>query len=202
MFDKTLRPLIDPPLNRWGRLLAQRGITADQVTLAGLGLTVLCAGLIALGLAQWALVPLLLARVADGLDGAVARATRLTDLGGLHDVVADYAFYGLIPLGFVLADPGGNGVAGAILLVSFYVNGGSFLALAALAAKRGLSTRAQGVKAIYYSGGLLEGGETIAFFVLLCLWPGAFVPLALIFAALCFLSAALRLRAARTILRD
>jgi phosphatidylglycerophosphate synthase len=196
MFDRNLRPLIDPALNRLGQALAARHVTAAQVTLAGAGCTVAAMILIWAGWTGLALIPLLAARVADGLDGAVARATRLTDIGGLQDVLADYLFYGLIPFGFILLDPMANAVSGAVLLLSFYINGGSFLAYAALAAKHGQTTSAQGIKAIYYSGGLLEGGETILFFVLLCLWPGAFAPLSLIFAALCFLSAALRLRAA------
>jgi phosphatidylglycerophosphate synthase len=202
MFDASLRTLIDPPLNRLGQSLARRGVTAAQVTAAGAVCSVVAMALIALGWTGPALVPLLAARMADGLDGAVARATRLTDLGGLYDVVADYVFYGLIPLGFILADPGLNGAAGAVLLVSFYVNGGSFLAFAALAARRGLSTQAQGVKAIYYSGGLLEGAETIGFFIILCLWPTTFATLAWAFAALCFLSAGLRVRMAMQMFGD
>ena len=202
MFDSALRPLIDAPLTRWGGQLAARGVTAAQVTLAGLGLALLATGLIALGLTWLAILPMLAARLADGLDGAVARAQGPTDLGGLQDIMADYAFYGLIPLGFVLQDPGAHGVAGVVLLLSFYVNAGSFLGLAALAAKRGLTTTSQGVKAIFYSGGLLEGAETIVFFLALCLWPGQFPLLSWVFAALCFLSAALRLRAARALLPD
>ena len=47
----------------------------------------------------------------------------------------------------------------------------SFLSFAALAAKRGLTTEAQGKKSFYYAAGLAEGGETIAVFIAFCLWP-------------------------------
>jgi hypothetical protein len=86
-------------------------------------------------------------------------------------------------------DPSANGLAGAFLLASFYVNGASFLGYAILAGKRGLETRAQGEKSLYFSAGLLEGTETILFFALLCLVPGAFAPLACVFGVLCFATA-------------
>lgn len=197
MLDAPARRLIDPTMNRWGRLLARRGVHADAVTLIGLGLGLLAAGMIALGLPQLAVLPLLASRLADGLDGAVARASQRTDFGGYLDITADFLFYGAIPLAFVLLDPAGNGAAGAFLLASFYFNGASFLGFAILAAKRGMETQAQGVKSFFFSGGLLEGTETILFFVALCLFPGAFAPLAWIFGALCFATGALRLWHAR-----
>ena len=49
------------------------------------------------------------------------------------------------------------------------------------------------------SGLLMEGTETIAFFVLLCLLPGWFAPLAWIFASLCFITAFSRLLLAREV---
>lgn len=193
MLDATARRLIDPPLNRMGSKLARLGVAANSVTLAGLALGLLAALLIALGHHFIALLPLLASRLADGLDGAVARATRKTDFGGYLDITADFLFYGLVPLAFVLADPAANGVAGAFLLASFYFNGASFLGYAVLAEKRGIATQAQGLKSLYYSNGLLEGTETIAFFILLCLLPAWFSPMAWVFGALCFATGALRI---------
>ena len=202
MLDAMIRPLIDPPLDRAGRWLAARGLGADALTLAGLMLGLAAAALIALGQPGWALLPLAASRLADGLDGAVARATQSTDFGGYFDITADFLFYGAVPLGFVLMDPGANGIAGAVLLLSFYVNGASFLGFAILAEKRRQATRAQGAKNFYHSGGLLEGTETIGFFVALCLWPGSFPALGFGFAALTFLTAAMRLRHARHAFRE
>ena len=196
MLDATLRPLIDPSLNRLGRSLARRGLTADAMTVIGLGLGLLAAALIVVGWSGLALIPLLAGRVADGLDGAVARATRTTDFGGYLDIVADFAFYGAIPLAFVFQNPALNGAAGAFLLASFYVNGTSFLGFAILAEKRGMETQAQGVKSLYYSNGILEGTETIVFFVLLCLFPAYFNVMAWLFGTLCLATAILRVRTA------
>jgi phosphatidylglycerophosphate synthase len=199
MLDGLMRGVIDPPLNRMGRALARRGVGADAVTLTGLGLGLGAAALIALGAPLLALVPLLLGRLADGLDGAVARATRKTDFGGYFDIAADFLFYGAIPLAFVILDPAANGVAGAFLLFTFYVNGASFLGYAILAEKRQMTTQARGAKSLYFTGGLLEGTETIAFFVALCLLPGWFAPLAWIFGALCLVTAVSRVLLARKV---
>ncbi len=141
-------------------------------------------------------MPLLASRLADGLDGAVARASQRTDFGGYLDITADFLFYGAIPLAFVLADPAGNGAAGAFLLASFYFNGASFLGFAILAAKRGLESRERGLKSFFFSGGLLEGTETILFFVLLCLYPGLCAN-GWVFGALCFATGGLRIWHAR-----
>ena len=149
--------------------------------------------LIALGQPTLALIPLLISRLADGLDGAVARATQKTDFGGYLDIAADFLFYGVIPLAFVAMNPGANGLAGAFLLTSFYFNGTSFLGFAILAEKYDMETAAQGEKSLYYSNGILEGAETIAFFAILCLLPNLFVPLAYVFGVACFATGFLRI---------
>ncbi|MCK0126411.1 CDP-alcohol phosphatidyltransferase family protein [Gelidibacter sp. F2691] len=192
MLDAYARKLIDPPLNLAGRGLARVGVGANSVTLAGLVIGIAAAIAIAMGSFNLGLVLILLSRLADGLDGAVARASQKTAFGGYLDIASDFLFYGAIPFGFVLYDPATNGIAGAFLLLSFYVNGASFLGYAILAAKKGMETRAQGVKSLYYSNGLLEGTETIVFFVLLCLAPRFFMPLAWAFGILCFATAILR----------
>lgn len=197
MLDTRMRRLIDPPLTGAGQWLARRGVSANAVSLAGLAFGLLMAAMLAAGLGALALVPLAFSRLADGLDGAVARATGATDFGGYLDILCDFVFYGAIPLAFVVRDPSANGLAGAFLLASFYVNGASFLGFAILAEKRGLETREQGEKSLYFSAGLLEGTETILFFALLCLVPGAFAPLAFVFGALCFATALSRIMLAR-----
>jgi len=197
MFDAFARRLIDPPLNRLGASMARAGISANRVTLVGLAVGLLGAAAIAFGAFWVALALILGSRLLDGLDGAVARAVRPTDFGGYLDIASDFLFYGAVPLAFVIHDPDANAVAGAVLLTSFYFNGASFLGYATIAAKRGIETRAQGIKSLYFSNGLLEGTETILFFVVLCLWPSAFAVLAYVFGALCFLTATLRLYGAR-----
>lgn len=193
VLDGYMRKLIDGPLDLVGRQLAKTGVSANAVTLAGLVLGLFAALFIAIGNMQAGLWLLLISRVADGLDGAVARATHKTDFGGFWDIVADFFFYGAIPVAFVVLDPANNAIAGALLLMSFYFNGGTFLGYAILAEKHKLSTAQRGAKSLYFSTGLLEGTETIAFFVALCIWPQHFAIMAYLFAAACFYTATSRI---------
>jgi phosphatidylglycerophosphate synthase len=202
MLDGFMRRRIDATLNRWGRRIAAQGVSADAVTLVGLALGLGAAAILATGAPGWlALIPLLASRLADGLDGAVARVRGKTDFGGFLDIGCDFLFYGAIPMAFVLRDPATNAVAGAFLLMTFYANGATFLGFAILAAKRGMETRARGEKSLYFTAGLLEGTETIAFFVLLSLVPGWFAPMAMVFGALCLVTALARVMLARRVFR-
>lgn len=199
MLDGFVRRRIDPVLDSLGRRLAGAGISANAVTLAACGIGMLAAMAIAGGHFWLGLLLLLASRLGDGLDGAVAKANGRTDLGGYLDIVLDFAFYGIIPLGFVIADPAANAVAGAVLILSFYVNGSSFLAFAIMAEKRKMETSARGSKSLFFTTGLAEATETIAVFVAFCLFPAAFALIAYVFAALCFYTALSRIvLAART----
>ncbi len=189
MLDGATKKLLDPVLERLAKALARRSITANAVTLAGLVVGLVAAVAIAQGAFALGLVLILASRLCDGLDGAVARLTGKSDLGGYFDIVADFAFYGAIPFAFLLADPQGNGVAGALLILSFYVNGASFLAYAIMAEKRKLSTEARGPKSLYFTTGLAEATETLAVFCLMCLFPAHFAAIAVVFAAICFYTA-------------
>ena len=200
MLDGVLRKVIDPVLNRWGRDLAARGWTADGMTALGLGLGLGATLMLALGLPGWlALLPLLAGRVADGLDGAIARAGQKSDFGGYLDIMADFLFYGAVPFALALRAPEANALAAAFVLFSFYANGASFLGFAVLAEKRGMQTADRGEKSLYFTAGLLEGSETILYFSAICLWPGAFAPLSWGFGALCLVTAAARVALARRV---
>ena len=140
-----------------------------------------------------AIALILLSRLSDGLDGAIARIRGKTDFGGYLDIVLDFLFYGAIPLAFIIYDPSANAVAGATLILSFYVNGASFLAYAVMAEKRALESRARGEKSLFFTTGLAEATETIAVFVAMCLVPAWFAVLAWVFAAICFYTAVSRI---------
>ena len=198
-----MRRVLDPGLNRMGAWLAARGVEADVITLVGLGFGLLAALMVALGQSGiLVLMPLLAGRIADGLDGAVARASAETDFGGYLDIVCDFLFYGAIPFAFILADTAANAAAGAFLLLTFYVNGTTFLGYAVLAARAGMETRDRGEKSLYFTAGLLEGTETVLFFALLVLAPGWFAPLAWTFGALCLITAGARVLLAWRVFRD
>jgi len=201
MLDGVARRVLGPGLDRLGRSLARHKVGANQVTLLGFTLGVAAAGAIAATYYLSGLALMLVSRLCDGLDGAVARATATSDRGGFLDIVLDFAFYGLIPLGFVVADPARNSVAGATLLFSFYVNGASFLAYAIFAEKRGLASEVRGEKSLYFTCGLAEATETIFAFALFCLFPSAFAAIAYVFAALTLTTATARIFLATRVFR-
>lgn len=196
MLDARLRPLVDPPLAAAGRWLAARGVGANVVTLAGLVPALVAAVAVAQHAYGVGLAAILLNRLLDGLDGAIARARGPTDFGGFLDIVVDYAFYVAIPAGFGFA-ASGNALAAMLLIASFTLTGISFLAFAVMAAKRGIETAALGAKSFFYSTGLAEGTETIAVFVSMCLWPQHFPIIATAYAGLCLLTAVQRSLLAR-----
>lgn len=196
MFDARLRPLIDPALNRLGRALAGLGLTANTVTLAGMAVGLGAGAAIALGHFGLGLALVIANRLLDGLDGAIARATKLTDWGGYFDIVADFVFYVAVPVGFALQSPA-NLMPAVLLIASFTLTGTSFLAFATIAAKRGLETSAHGRKSFFYNTGLAEGGETIAAFVAMAVFPAHFAEIALSYAALCVATVVQRTLVAR-----
>jgi phosphatidylglycerophosphate synthase len=184
MLDGWARPRLDPLLDAIGRGLSGIGVSANAVTWAAFAIGAAATLVIAQEWFFTGAVLILLSRLGDGLDGAVAKLRGRTDLGGYLDIVLDFAFYGLVPLGFVLADPAANGIAGAVLLTAFYANGASFLAYAIMAEKRGLASNARGPKSLFFTTGIAEATETIAVFVAMCLFPRWFPMLAYGFAAL------------------
>lgn len=192
MLDARFRRWIDRPLDRLGAGLARAGVSANQVTLFGFGIGVLGIVALALRLDLLALVLLGLNRIADGLDGAVARqGGRLTDFGGYLDIVCDFLIYAGFVFGFAVGRPE-HALPAAFLIFSFVGTGSTFLAYAIFAAKRGIETSLRGHKSLYYIGGLTEGTETIALLAAICLFPAAFPWLAYGFGAACWLTTAAR----------
>lgn len=192
MIDAHLRRVIDPPLDRVGARLAAAGITANQVTTAGLAIGLLTIPLLAFQHYGAALTAILLNRLTDGLDGAIARTGTATDFGGYFDIVADFIFYSAVVFGMALARPEDAAFA-AFLIFSFIGSGSSFLAYAIFAEKHGITTSLRGQKSIYYLGGLTEGFETIVALVLICLFPDAFWLIATVFGMMCWVTTATRI---------
>ncbi len=199
MLDASIRQRIDPLLDRVGARLFRAGLTANLITLSGLVIGLACIPLLAFHQYHLALLAIGLNRLADGLDGAIARCAGTTDFGGYFDIVTDFIFYSAVVFGMVLARPE-QATYGAFLIFSFIGSGSTFLAFAIFAAKRGLETRDRGQKSFYYLGGLTEGFETITALVLMCLMPDLFWLIALVFGALCWLTSIFRIWIARDLL--
>ena len=193
MLDRLTLKLAKPLLDKGAGLLRKAGITPDQVSIAGFAAGVLAVTAIALHYYSAALVLILVNRLADGLDGALARKYGATDSGAYLDICLDFLFYAGIVFGFAMADPGRNSLAAAALIFSFVGTGSSFLAFAIMAERREIADLRLPDKGFYYLGGLAEGTETLLFFLLFCLLPSYFPPLAWIFAATCALATLLRI---------
>ncbi len=193
MIDAQLRRLIDPVLDRCGAWLAGRAVPADAVTWAGFALGCAAFPLLATQHYMSALACLLLNRLCDGLDGAVARARGRTPLGGFLDIVLDMIVYSGIVFFFALGQPH-YALEAAFLIFSFIGTGSSFLAFAAIAARHGVTTERRGKrKAIYYLGGIAEGFETIVALSLICLLPQHFPLIAIGFGVMCWVTTAMRI---------
>lgn len=192
MIDARLQPALRAAMHPPARWLARRGVGADTLSIGGFVLGLLAVAALALG--WWLAAGLLIAanRLMDGLDGAVARIAGPTDRGAFLDIALDFVFYALVPLGFALHDPQVNALPAAVLIAAFVGTGSSFLAFAAIAAKRGRQAADFPAKGIYYLGGLTEGFETIVLFLAMCAFPGSFPLLAGIFAAACGVTTVLR----------
>lgn len=202
MLDAAMRKLIDPPLGSAATVLRKVGVSANTVTIGGFLPGLGAAVALGYGEFAFALALIVVNRIMDGLDGAVARQTTTTDLGGYLDIVGDFIFYGAVPFGFAVAAPEANALPAAFLLLSFIGTGSSFLAYAVVAEKRKITTDIRGRKSFYYLGGLTEGTETIAFFIACCLLPQHFPLLAWIFGGLCWVTTVTRVAAAMAHFKD
>ena len=175
MLDSSLRPLTDRLLSpiASGGLRRVRPIVISSVGLGfGLGAAVAASQLLpVLAVALW-----LCGRLADGLDGIVARERgRSSDVGGLLDFVFDTIAYAAVPLGLAVGiDERAHWIATAVLLASFYLNAVSLGYVSALLEKRalGASTRGQPTSAALPRG-VIEGSETIVLFTIALAAPGA-----------------------------
>lgn len=186
MLDAAMRRLIDPPLNAAAAAIAPK-ISANSITIGGFLLGLGSVYMVAQGQFTAALVLFALNRLADGLDGAVARQRTPSDLGAYLDIVSDFFLWALLPIGFLLHNMD-NAFGVSVLLSSFAMSMTAFLAHAIQAEKRGETTAAQGEKGFYYLAGLAEGTETVIFFAAVMVYPNAFATLAFLFAAFVFLS--------------
>jgi len=204
MLDSTLRRLIDPSLNLIGRGLGKVGFTGTTITIIGFVFGLIACLCVAMQYSFFAFVFLMLNRLFDGLDGAVARARKEnSDFGGYLDITLDYLIYAGIPFFAAVGLMDASAfLAAAFVIYSFIGSGVSFLAYAIIAEKHGLSdNNHQGKKSFFFASGFMEGTETVIFMILVCLLPDYFEYLCYGFGALCWITTAARINMARQVFR-
>jgi phosphatidylglycerophosphate synthase len=198
MIDAEVRAALAPTFERIAGGLARRGIRPLTVTVTGLVLALAAAVAAALALWWLALALWLVSRLPDGIDGPLARATGGgTPFGGWADISADLAAYGSFVAGCAIGNPDAR-VACLVLLLTYYVNGGSLLALSAAATERRLERPDE--RTFHFPRGLAEGTETIVVHSLMVLVPAWMPALAWTFAAAVVLTIVQRVRLALRIL--
>ena len=180
MFDAAFRTRLEKPLDQAAAGLERAGLTPDLVTTSGLVLGLGCCIAIAvdrwwLGLALW-----VLNRLADGLDGPLARRYGPTDFGGYFDILADFAVYGGVLVAIGISMPEARVVC-LVVFLAYYLSGSSFLAFSSLAARREVSGDG---RSLNFPAGLAEGSETIAAYIVILALPSQAVLLLWIWAAI------------------
>lgn len=200
MLDQRMRRLLEPGLTGIATPLARLGVSPDQVTLFGAVAGVAAGAAIAADALALGLLFAVVSRVADGLDGPLARLRQGSDFGGYLDIVCDFIFYAAIPLGFALRDPA-VALPTAFLLAGYILTGVSFLAFAAIAGKRGIVDAGDN-RSFLFQPGLAEGTETLAVYLLMFVRPDWFAALAWGYFAICVYTAVSRTVLARRLFRD
>ncbi len=137
MLDRWAIQILRRPLVWGAGILKRLGCRPDQISFVAFAVGLGAMPALYLHMYWLALFCIVLNRIGDGLDGALARMTAVTDAGGYLDIVLDFIFYSLVVLGFALAAPKANALAAAVLLFSFVGTGSSFLAFAIMAERRG-----------------------------------------------------------------
>ena len=192
MIDREINRYLDSYLNPIANIFYKIGVDANWVTFLGLIVAFICFALLSYGLFYLGLILILINRFLDGLDGRLARLDKPRKFGAFFDITSDFAFYALIPLGFAVFSPYENALPTAFLLAAFYVNGSSFLAEATLVEKYNIQID-QTDKGFFYSFGLIEGFETICFFLFICFFPNLYANAAYIFFFLTLFTHAIRI---------
>ena len=208
MLDPVARRLLTRPLDRTAAWIDRSWVSPDRVTVAGLVLGLGSAAAAALTLWPVALVLWLASRLADGLDGPLARrrarhrAGGPAEAGGFLDIVCDFTVYGATVVGVAIGVGVDTGVAAwpflAVLGV-YYVNGTAFLAFSSLAERSG--RRLDDGRSLSFIGGLAEGTETVVVHALWMLLPGIAAPVAWVWAVVVGLGAAQRVWTGYRLLR-
>lgn len=185
MLDAPVRRVLARPLDEAAGVLQRVGIRPDALT--GIGWAVGVACCVAAGTGHWttALVLWLANRLADGLDGPLARRSGATELGGFLDLLADFSIYAGFVLAVGIAVPDAR-IACLTLLVTYYLSGTAFLLLSARWEARGITGDG---RSVLFVGGVAEGTETVLAYVAICLLPDHAAIVVWVFAGLVGLTA-------------
>ena len=175
-------------IQKTAKILIKLKVSANVVTLLGFVIGLLAINFLALESYGWALVCLLINRFCDILDGAIAKANKVTKFGIFLDATLDYIFYAGMIFGFALANPEQNSVAAAFLMFGFASSACALLAYGLVTSQKN-NSHADFGESPFYLGGLAQGFETFVTLAVLCIVPRLFMPLAIVLGIFCFIKA-------------
>lgn len=172
-----------------GKMLYQMGISANVVTVTGFVIGLLAINFLSLEKYGWALTCIIVNRLFDALDGAIAKRAQPTDFGVFLDAALDYMFYAGVIFGFALARPEANAIPAVFLLFAFTSAACALLAYAVIAYKNNTHEKLPLTQSPFYLGGFAQGSETLIALIVMCILPGLFLPMAIILGILSFVKA-------------
>lgn len=172
-----------------GKKLYEMGISANAVTITGFVIGLLAINFLSLEKYNWALLCIILNRIFDALDGAIAKHAQPTDFGIFLDAALDYMFYAGVIFGFALARPEANAIPAVFLLFAFASAACALLAYAVIAYKNNVHEKLPLNQSPFYLGGFAQGSETLIALIVMCILPGLFLPIAIIMGILSFVKA-------------
>ena len=192
MFDRQIQKYTQKPLQYIAKLFL-KFISPNHMTLIGFSFGVLMCLSIIIDQYLMAIIFLFLNRLADGLDGTMARLQTPTPLVGYLDIVLDFLIYSGFVLSFGITEQN-NMLLSMVLLFCYIGTGSTFLAKAAiLPSLTNQNLNEEIPKSFHYAVGLVEGTETIVFMVLCLLFPNLFIYFSFIFIILCLITIVFRI---------
>jgi phosphatidylglycerophosphate synthase len=191
MFGDSVRPLFARLVTPAGRALSLWGVTLTIITWVGFALATGAAAAVASGAPRLGLALWLLGRIADGLDGVVARISgRRSAFGGYLDITLDMAAYSGMVLAFAHVHPH-TPLLWQAILVGYVLAITTTLALSS-AAEQAARTLTGGNRTFQFTRGIAEAGETSVVYALWVVLPSLVVPIGLLWCVLLFATAVQR----------
>ena len=202
MIDTRLRESLRGVFDGLAKSVDHPRISPDVITYFGMALGL--AGAISAWQRLWipALILWLLSRLADGIDGSLARRRIAAGgvknpAGGYLDIMSDFTVYGSFVIG-VAHGSGQSYLPFLFVLLAYYLNGTSFLAFSSIGEKEGV--RLEDGRSLSFIYGLAEATETILVHSAWCIFPSGAGRIASIWAVIVFISAGLRFHHSKNLL--
>lgn len=175
MIDEVARHQFARAAAPVARALERAGVSPAIISWLGFGLALGAMVAVTHDRRTLAVLAWFASRLADGLDGLVARRTgQRSAFGGYLDITLDMAAYSGVVIAFGLRTPAAWLVC-ACVLAAYVLNITTTLALAAAAAEAD-RTVATGNRSVQFTRGLAEAGETHLVYAIWLLFPASVVP--------------------------